>query len=182
MFLKDLESYLLIDPKDCTFCAKTERERHMWNLSDKLVGLALFSDKNFNGREAMNCRVNDKELYVNDSAEPGIKLIDDFSEIMINDGDENILPETFVPYLDYKEKQQQWQWIGSGRDSDEQMYELCQQWLDNKDDISCDILETSQGSPPPPRVTTGWTVRPTLEEEKRIYRQQVSSFSNRRVA
>ncbi|GFU28334.1 nuclear factor related to kappa-B-binding protein [Nephila pilipes] len=84
----------------------------------------------------------------------------------------NILPETFVPYLDYKEKQQQWQWIGSGRDSDEQMYDLCQQWLDSKDDISCDILETSQGSPPPPRVTTGWTVRPTLDEEKRIYRQQ----------
>ncbi|CAL1281622.1 unnamed protein product [Larinioides sclopetarius] len=84
----------------------------------------------------------------------------------------NILPDTFVPFLDYKEKQQQWQWIGSGRDSDEQMYGLCQQWLESKDEISSDILETSQGSPPPPRVTTGWTVRPTAEEEKQVYRQQ----------
>lgn len=64
----------------------------------------------------------------------------------------DILPDTFVPFLDYKEKQQQWQWIGSGRDSDEQMYGLCQQWLENKDDITSDILETCQGSPPPPRV------------------------------
>ncbi|KAF8785193.1 nuclear factor related to kappa-B-binding protein-like [Argiope bruennichi] len=84
----------------------------------------------------------------------------------------NILPDTFVPFLDYKEKQQQWQWIGTGRDSDEQMYGLCQQWLENKDEISSDILETSQGSPPPPRVTTGWTVRPTAEEEKQVYRLQ----------
>ncbi|KFM58694.1 Nuclear factor related to kappa-B-binding protein, partial [Stegodyphus mimosarum] len=52
------------------------------------------------------------------------------------------------------------------------MYGLCQQWLESKDDISCDILETSQGSPPPPRVTTGWTVRPTAEEEKQVYREQ----------
>ncbi|XP_035218985.1 nuclear factor related to kappa-B-binding protein-like [Stegodyphus dumicola] len=84
----------------------------------------------------------------------------------------SILPDTFVPFLDYKEKQQQWQWIGSGRDSDEQMYGLCQQWLESKDDISWDILETSQGSPPPPRVTTGWIVRPTAEEEKQVYREQ----------
>ncbi|KAG8183464.1 hypothetical protein JTE90_002846 [Oedothorax gibbosus] len=84
----------------------------------------------------------------------------------------NILPETFVPFLDYKEKQQQWQWIGSGRDSDEQMFELCQQWLDNKDDISSDILEISQGSPPPPRMITGWTVSPSSEEEKTIYHLQ----------
>ncbi|XP_054719703.1 nuclear factor related to kappa-B-binding protein-like [Uloborus diversus] len=84
----------------------------------------------------------------------------------------SILPDTFVPFLDYKEKQQQWQWIGSGRDSDEQMFDLCQQWLESKDDVSSDILETSQGSPPPPRVTTGWIVRPTADEEKKIYREQ----------
>uniref|UniRef100_A0A2L2YQN5 Nuclear factor related to kappa-B-binding protein n=1 Tax=Parasteatoda tepidariorum TaxID=114398 RepID=A0A2L2YQN5_PARTP len=52
------------------------------------------------------------------------------------------------------------------------MFGLCQQWLDGKDDISLDMLETSQGSPPPPRVTTGWTVRPTAENEKQAYRQQ----------
>ncbi|GIX89407.1 nuclear factor related to kappa-B-binding protein [Caerostris extrusa] len=84
----------------------------------------------------------------------------------------NILPDTFVPFLDYKEKQQQWQWIGTGRDSDEQMYGLCQQWLDNRDEFPSDIFESSQGSPPPPRVTTGWIVRPTVEEEKRLYREQ----------
>lgn len=83
-----------------------------------------------------------------------------------------ILPENFVPYLDYKEKQQQWQWIGAGRDSGEQLNSLCQHWLENKDDLSLDVLESSQGSPPPPRVVTDWTVRPTSEEERQLYREQ----------
>lgn len=84
----------------------------------------------------------------------------------------SILPESFVPFVDYKEKQQLWHWIGSGRDSEEQLFALCHHWLENKDDVSLDALETSQGSPPPPRVTTVWTVRPTSDEEKLSYREQ----------
>ncbi|XP_013784419.1 nuclear factor related to kappa-B-binding protein-like, partial [Limulus polyphemus] len=83
-----------------------------------------------------------------------------------------ILPENFVPYLDYKEKQQQWQWIGAGRDSDKQLCALCQQWQENLGDVSTEALESAQGSPPPPRVPTDWSVRPSNEEEKKSYREQ----------
>lgn len=81
-----------------------------------------------------------------------------------------LLPEDFVPYLDYKEKQQQWQWIGAGRDSDTQTYALCQHWLQGREPM--DALEASQGSPPPPKSTTDWTVRPTTDHERSHYRTQ----------
>lgn len=81
-----------------------------------------------------------------------------------------VLPENFVPYLDYKEKQQQWQWIGAGRDSDVQSLALCQHWLQGQ--VAPDALDASQGSPPPPKCTTDWTVRPTTDEERGHYRSQ----------
>ncbi|XP_070392903.1 nuclear factor related to kappa-B-binding protein isoform X6 [Dermacentor albipictus] len=81
-----------------------------------------------------------------------------------------LLPEDFVPYLDYKEKQQQWQWIGAGRDSDTQTHALCQHWLQGREPM--DALEASQGSPPPPKSTTDWTVRPTTDHERSHYRTQ----------
>lgn len=81
-----------------------------------------------------------------------------------------VLPENFVPYLDYKEKQQQWQWIGAGRDSDMQSLALCQHWLQGQ--VAPDALDASQGSPPPPKCTTDWTVRPTTDEERGHYRGQ----------
>lgn len=81
-----------------------------------------------------------------------------------------LLPEDFVPYLDYKEKQQQWQWIGAGRDSDLQTQALCQHWLQGREPM--DALEASQGSPPPPKSTTDWTVRPTTDHERSQYRTQ----------
>lgn len=83
-----------------------------------------------------------------------------------------ILPDNFVPYLDYKEKQQQWQWIGAGRDSDTQVLALCQHWLQHREDVAMDALEATQGSPPPPKSITDWTVRPTTDEERLRYRDQ----------
>ncbi|KAG0411659.1 hypothetical protein HPB47_011207 [Ixodes persulcatus] len=83
-----------------------------------------------------------------------------------------VLPENFVPYLDYKEKQQQWQWIGAGRDSDLQSLALCQHWLQGREQVAPDALDASQGSPPPPKCTTDWTVRPTTDEERGDYRSQ----------
>ncbi|CAN7984586.1 unnamed protein product [Ixodes hexagonus] len=83
-----------------------------------------------------------------------------------------VLPENFVPYLDYKEKQQQWQWIGAGRDSDLQSQALCDHWLQGREQVATDALDASQGSPPPPKCTTDWTVRPTTDEERGDYRNQ----------
>lgn len=60
--------------------------------------------------------------------------------------------ENFVPFLDYKERAQQWKWIGQGRDVDEQLGQLCKYWLSNKDEKHADTQESNPGSPPPPRV------------------------------
>uniref|UniRef100_T1III0 DEUBAD domain-containing protein n=1 Tax=Strigamia maritima TaxID=126957 RepID=T1III0_STRMM len=81
--------------------------------------------------------------------------------------------DSFVPYIDYKEKIQMWQWIGVGRDSDENMSALNTQWMQNKDETSAlDAMDTSTGSPPPARSVTEWLVRPTSEEERGVYREQ----------
>ena len=63
-----------------------------------------------------------------------------------------VIPENFVPYLDFKERVQQWRWIGAGRDSDEKMGQLFKHWLSNKKDGVGESADGGQGSPPPPRV------------------------------
>jgi hypothetical protein len=60
--------------------------------------------------------------------------------------------ENFIPLLDYKERAQQWKWIGQSRDSDEQLVPLCKHWLDNRNDTSLEAVEAREGSPPPPRM------------------------------
>nr|KAG5696273.1 hypothetical protein BaRGS_019975 [Batillaria attramentaria] len=40
--------------------------------------------------------------------------------------------ENFVPFLDYKERAQQWKWIGAGRDSNQQLAVLFRHWLKHK--------------------------------------------------
>lgn len=59
--------------------------------------------------------------------------------------------ENFVPLLDYKERAQQWKWIGQGRDSEAELSVLCQHWLENKDDISLDPTADGASTPPPAR-------------------------------
>lgn len=80
--------------------------------------------------------------------------------------------ENFVPFLDYKERAQQWKWIGQGRDVDEQLGQLCKYWLSNKDEKHADTQESNPGSPPPPRVKTNYVVKPTTDEEKLSFKEQ----------
>lgn len=81
-------------------------------------------------------------------------------------------PPEMVPLVDYKEKNQQWQWIGSARDSDEVLMGLCQEWNSEKDkNSSTSLMDPSQ--PVPPAICqTEWTVRPSNEDERRSYRDQ----------
>jgi len=60
-------------------------------------------------------------------------------------------PENFVPFVDYKERAQQWRWIGVGRDSDENLDQLFKHWMANKKESAGDLNESGQCSPPPPR-------------------------------
>ena len=82
-------------------------------------------------------------------------------------------PPYLVPLVDYKEKNQQWQWIGGGRDRDQQLAPLCEQWMKNKDeDPTASLITFSQALPPPAKCLTDWVVRPSSDEEKEVYRKQ----------
>ncbi|XP_067662843.1 nuclear factor related to kappa-B-binding protein-like [Haliotis asinina] len=80
--------------------------------------------------------------------------------------------DNFIPYLDYKERAQQWKWIGMGRDTETELAPLFQHWMRNKDNVMADGLDSSQGSPPPPRAKTAFVVRPTSQEEKATFQEQ----------
>lgn len=74
---------------------------------------------------------------------------------------------------------QAYQWIGAGRDSDNHLLPLCQYWLERRDEMPAEPIREEEGeertsSPPPPRCPTSWMVRPSTEEEKEAFREQVS--------
>ncbi|KAK7097674.1 hypothetical protein V1264_004618 [Littorina saxatilis] len=80
--------------------------------------------------------------------------------------------ENFVPFLDYKERAQQWKWIGAGRDANPQLSPLSRHWLKHRSTAPVDGLSSSQGSPPPVRTKTNFVVRPTTTAEKALYQEQ----------
>ena len=61
-----------------------------------------------------------------------------------------------MPYLDYKERGQQWKWIGAGRDSDKDLLTLYQQWVTLKQDSIATVAGTGDSGDasaiPPPRM------------------------------
>ncbi|CAG2101773.1 unnamed protein product [Medioppia subpectinata] len=82
-------------------------------------------------------------------------------------------PPHLVPLVDYKEKNQQWQWIGGGRDRDQELIPLSDQWIKNKDeDPTAGLINFSQTLPPPAKCLTDWIVKPSSDEEKSVYRKQ----------
>ena len=55
----------------------------------------------------------------------------------------------FIPFVDYKERAQQWKWIGQGRDSDEELLVFYRHWLAS----TGMAVEGREGmSTPPPRM------------------------------
>lgn len=83
-------------------------------------------------------------------------------------------PPHLVPLVDYKEKNQQWQWIGSGRDSDEELIPLNEEWAKSREEDPTTSLSSLSQPLPPAKCQTDWIVRPSNEEEKQIYRMQES--------
>lgn len=81
-------------------------------------------------------------------------------------------PPEMIPLVDYKEKNQQWQWIGVSRDSDEVLLSLNQEWLEELDkNRSFSLLESSSAASLTVNITS-WTVRKATDEEKKIYQEQ----------
>lgn len=108
-------------------------------------------------------------------------------------------PEDFVPYVEFKPQLNIYQWIGAGRDSDQHLIQLCNYWLNRKNEMGCKPLqkfelnmkksnndetitanaEQRPTSPPPPRCPTNWTVRPATTEELIEFRaQEKKRFEN----
>lgn len=117
---------------------------------------------------------------------------------------QDVHPEDFVPYIEYKYKTKYYQWIGAGRDGDNNLSPLCCLWLDNLDklpplrktEVDGDEPEEEEDenedsdtgmsgdpsepkkknkrpqTPPPPRCTTEWSVRPSTDTEKEEFRRQ----------
>ncbi|XP_052281775.1 nuclear factor related to kappa-B-binding protein-like isoform X2 [Dreissena polymorpha] len=79
--------------------------------------------------------------------------------------------DQFVPYLDYKERTQQWQWIGMGRDSDEALDRLCAYWLKHKDDVG-EVIVDGQESPPALKLKPSHVVQAATDEEKTDFQKQ----------
>nr|XP_048774007.1 nuclear factor related to kappa-B-binding protein-like isoform X2 [Ostrea edulis]XP_056012397.1 nuclear factor related to kappa-B-binding protein-like isoform X2 [Ostrea edulis] len=84
----------------------------------------------------------------------------------------DVSPPNFVPYVDYKERAQQWRWIGAGRDSDDNMTALFKHFITSRKDGNCDLYDGGAGSTPPPRSKTGYVVKATTDEEKVQFREQ----------
>ena len=81
-----------------------------------------------------------------------------------------LIPPKNVPLVDYKEKNQQWQWIANEScDRDEILIKLTEDWMGELNKYS--LLDPSQ--PVPPSICkTDWTVKESTSNEKEEYRQQ----------
>lgn len=106
-------------------------------------------------------------------------------------------PDDFVPYVEFKSNLNIYQWIGAGRDSDQHLKQLCEYWLQRRNEMGikpppkpeAEIVKCKQNtvisieesrpsstervaSPPPPRCPTNWIVQKANDEEITEFREQ----------
>lgn len=106
-------------------------------------------------------------------------------------------PEDFVPYLEYKAHLNIYQWIGAGRDTDNNLVPLCNYWLSRRNDMGnnknfaktkgisavCNSIVINSKSenvasldrsitPPPARFITDWVVTPATPDEIKDFQEQ----------
>ncbi|KAJ7381341.1 hypothetical protein OS493_001466 [Desmophyllum pertusum] len=102
-----------------------------------------------------------------------VKLV--YSALIFLSGSSGETPTSFVPLVDFKERPQQWKWIGSLRDSDEQLDPLCEDWLRIKGQFTSKkgiVAEADSSFTPTARVKTDFVVRPSTEDERLVFRDQ----------
>lgn len=84
------------------------------------------------------------------------------------------MPTGFVPIVEFKESTQQWKWMGPSTDGDKDLSALFQLWLESKDHmvVKQECEDTSDLTPPTPRVWTDYVVRPSTGEERHVFQEQ----------
>ncbi|XP_015739408.1 nuclear factor related to kappa-B-binding protein isoform X3 [Coturnix japonica] len=88
-------------------------------------------------------------------------------------GDSRDVPSSFSPFVEFKEKTQQWKLLGSCQDHEKELAALFQLWLETKDQTFFRENEDSlDATTPVPRVRTDYVVRPSTGEEKRVFQEQ----------
>ncbi|NXH10444.1 NFRKB protein, partial [Bucco capensis] len=87
-------------------------------------------------------------------------------------GDSRDVPSSFSPFVEFKEKSQQWKLLGSCQEHEKELAALFQLWLETKDQTFFKENEDSSDATPVPRVRTDYVVRPSTGEEKRVFQEQ----------
>ncbi|XP_021386744.1 nuclear factor related to kappa-B-binding protein isoform X3 [Lonchura striata] len=87
-------------------------------------------------------------------------------------GDSRDAPSSFSPFVEFKEKTQQWKLLGSYQDHEKELAALFHLWLETKDQTIFKENEDSLDAMPLPRVRTDYVVRPSTGEEKRVFQEQ----------
>uniref|UniRef100_A0A8C8SRF0 Nuclear factor related to kappa-B-binding protein n=1 Tax=Pelusios castaneus TaxID=367368 RepID=A0A8C8SRF0_9SAUR len=88
-------------------------------------------------------------------------------------GDSRDVPSSFSPFVEFKEKTQQWKLLGPSQDHEKELAALFQLWLETKDQTFLKENEdSSDATTPVPRVRTDYVVRPSTGEEKRVFQEQ----------
>ncbi|XP_041098458.1 nuclear factor related to kappa-B-binding protein isoform X2 [Polyodon spathula] len=84
------------------------------------------------------------------------------------------LPSGFTPFVEFKDRTQQWKWIIPSQDGEKDLGMLCQLWLETKDQpvVKQESEELSDTIPPIPRVRTDYVVRPSTVEERHTFQEQ----------
>ncbi|XP_005863083.1 PREDICTED: nuclear factor related to kappa-B-binding protein isoform X2 [Myotis brandtii] len=88
-------------------------------------------------------------------------------------GESRAVPSSFSPFVEFKEKTQQWKLLGQSQDNEKELAALFQLWLETKDQALCkqENEDSSDATTPVPRVTD-YVVRPSTGEEKRVFQEQ----------
>uniref|UniRef100_A0A8C3VPP4 Nuclear factor related to kappa-B-binding protein n=1 Tax=Catagonus wagneri TaxID=51154 RepID=A0A8C3VPP4_9CETA len=89
-------------------------------------------------------------------------------------GESRAVPSSFSPFVEFKEKAQQWKLLGQSQDNEKELAALFQLWLETKDQAFCkqENEDSSDAMTPVPRVRTDYVVRPSTGEEKRVFQEQ----------
>ncbi|XP_055271847.1 nuclear factor related to kappa-B-binding protein isoform X4 [Moschus berezovskii] len=89
-------------------------------------------------------------------------------------GESRAVPSSFSPFVEFKEKTQQWKLLGQSQDNEKELAALFQLWLETKDQAFCkqETEDSSDATTPVPRVRTDYVVRPSTGEEKRVFQEQ----------
>ncbi|PIO26289.1 hypothetical protein AB205_0064960, partial [Aquarana catesbeiana] len=79
-----------------------------------------------------------------------------------------------TPYVEFREKTQQWKCLVPPADNEKDLVALFHLWLETKDHIftTKEEEESPDSSTPIPRVRTDYIVRPSSGDEKRIFQEQ----------